>query len=146
MPKLFYKNILLNILWPIHIKSQVDSEMLALTQATLDFKTKRSHFIRRIWCNADEVSLFIFDPEKFGRNMMDNLDEAGLTDLAPVPNIFAELKFCSCQRNCKSVRCKCKKNNLTCTQIYSRTNCEKDIENLDNKELDFDLQDDNFGV
>ena len=88
----------MNILWPIYIKSQVDSEMLALIQATLDFKTKRSHFIRRICCNADEVSLFISDPEKFGQNMMANLDEAGLTDLAPVPNIFAELKFCSCQR------------------------------------------------
>ena len=69
---------------------------------------------------------FISDLEKFGRKMKDNLYEVGITDLTPVHDIFPALSFCSCQRNCKSILCKCeKKNNLTCTEICSPTNHEK---------------------
>ena len=52
---------------------------------------------------------FISDLEKFGRKMKDNLYEVGITDLTPVHDIFPALSFCSCQRNCKSILCKCEK-------------------------------------
>ena len=52
------------------------------------------------------------------------------------------LNFCSCQTICNSICCKCKKNDLTCTDMCFSKNCEKRVENLNNKELDLYLKDD----
>ena len=62
---------------------------------------------------------FISDLEKFGRKMKDNLYEVGITDLTPVHDIFPALSFCSCQRNCKSILCKCEKKTILRVQKYA---------------------------
>ena len=105
--------------------------MLLPLQAALDFKIKQSHFGSEVWRNGDKAVQFITDPEKFGWKMKDNLYETVLTDLAPVLDIDAELSFCSGQINCRSMRCKCKKNYLTHIEICSCMNCENGTENLD---------------
>ena len=61
---------------------------------------------------------FISDLEKFERKMKDNLYEVGITDLTPVPDIFPALSFCSSQRNCKSMLCKCEKKTILRVQKY----------------------------
>lgn len=78
--------------------------------------------------------------------MKDNIYQAVLTDLALVSDVLAELSFCSSQTNCKSVGCKCNKDNLTCTVTCSFSNCEKCDENFDITGIDFDFEDDDFRV
>ena len=87
---------------------------------------------------------FISDLEKFGRKMKDNLYEVGITDLTPVHDIFPALSFCSCQRNCKSILCKCEKKKQS--YVYRNMLPYESRKSLTKKELHFDLQDDHFGV
>ena len=60
------------------------------------------------------------------------------------PMAFIELSVCGCKSNCKTNRYKCKKNNLTCTDMCKCTNCynsgaqendDSDIE-IDDEESD----------
>ena len=105
--------------------------MLPPSQAALHFKIKQSHFGSEIWHNGDKAMQFITDPETFGWKMKGNVYEIVFTDLAPVLDIDAELSFCSGQINCRSMRCKFKKNDLTHIEICSFMNCENDTENLE---------------
>ena len=130
--------------WHLYMKSQVEPEMLPPTQGALDYKIKRSHFVSQIWRKADEAVPIIPNPEEFGWKLKDGVYEAVLTDLSPVPDVVAELSFCKCQTNCNSMRCKCKKNDLTCTEMCSCTNCENNDDNNDNEDLYFDSEDDDL--
>ena len=105
--------------------------MLPPLQAALDFKTKQSHFGNKVWGNGHKSVQFITDPENFGWKLKDNVYETVWADLGPVLDIDAELRFCSGQINCRSMRCKCENNDLTHIEIYSCMNCENVTENLD---------------
>ena len=105
--------------------------MLPLLEAALDFKIKISHFVSEVFRNGDKAVSSITDPKNFGWKMNDNLYETVLTDLVPLLNIDAGLRFCSDQTNCRSVCFKCKKNNLTRIESCSCLNCENGTEHLD---------------
>ena len=47
----------------------------------------------KVWLNGDKAVPFITDPENFGWKVKDNVYETVLTDLAPVLDINAELRF-----------------------------------------------------
>ena len=105
--------------------------MLPPLQAALDFKIKRSHFVSEVFCNGSKAVSSITDPKNFGWKMKDNVYETVLTDLAPLLNIDAELRFCSGQTNCRSICFKRKKNNLTRIESCSCMNCENGTKHLD---------------
>ena len=125
------------------MKSQVESQMLPPTQGAINYKIKSSHFVSQIWRKADEAVPIIPNPEEFGWKMKD-IYEAVITDLSPVPDVVIELSFCKCETNCNSMRCKCKKNDLTCTEMCSCTNCKNNDDNNDNDDLYFDSEDDDL--
>lgn len=46
-------------------------------------------------------------------------------DLLPAPNSVLELANCKCKKNkCQTKSCTCFKNNLSCTEFCSCTDCE----------------------
>ena len=47
----------------------------------------------KVWLNGDKAVPFITDPENFGWKVKDNVYETVLTDLAPLLDINAELRF-----------------------------------------------------
>ena len=98
--------------------------MLLPSQAAIDFKIKRSHFVSEVFHNGDEAVSFITDPEKFGWKMKDNLYKTVFTDLVPMLDIDTESTFCSGLTNWRSMRCKFKKNNFRRIENCSCVNCE----------------------
>ena len=124
--------------WHLYMQSQVEPEMLPPTQAALDFKITKSHFINKIWRNAHEAVPIIPDPEIFGWKLIYDVYEGVLTDREPIPNVIVELNFCKCQTECETMQCKCKRNNIRCTEMCSCTNCQNCDDGNDDSDLYFD--------
>ena len=57
----------------LYMQSQVEPEMLPSTQAALDFKITRSHFVNKIWRNANDAVPAIPDPGQFGWKLKDDI-------------------------------------------------------------------------
>ena len=56
-----------------------------------------------------------------------------LTDEPPAPEAVFEMSLCKCKTDCSTMRCKCKKNSLVCTEMCLCTGCknitvDKDLE------------------
>ena len=63
-------------------------------------------------------------PEDFGWEKIDGELVPVMTDCLPTPMALIELSVCGCKSNCKTNRCKCKKNHLTCTDMCKCINCD----------------------
>ena len=102
------------------MKSQVEAKLLTPTEASLAFKIKRSHYICKIWKNANNPIPDLPSPENSGWKKV-------MTDKPPVLEAVleavVELSICRCKTGCKSMRCKCRKNNLTCTEMCFCEEC-----------------------
>ena len=61
-----------------------------------------------------------------------------MTELSPAPESIVELSMCGCNTGCSSLRCKCKKNNLVCTEMCICMDCENDEETASAEESDED--------
>ena len=82
------------------MKPQLASEMLLPTHPAVDFKIKRSHFVRKICRDADKAEPFITDPVKFGWMVKHNVYELVLTHLVRMRDTDADIGFCNRQTNC----------------------------------------------
>ena len=51
-----------------------------------------------------------------------------LTDMPPVSEQVIEVSSCKCKTGCNMMRCKCKKNNMVCTEMYLCVECQNDDE------------------
>ena len=105
------------------MRSQVEAELLPPIEASLVFKIKRSHYICKIWENANNPIPDLPSPENSGWKKVDNVYEAVMTDQHPVAEAVVEHSICRCNTGCKSMRCKCRKNNLTCTEMCFCEEC-----------------------
>ena len=114
--------------WQLYSKQQVESEKLPPTPSALDFKIQRSDYISKIWTSADQPRPILPSPEDFCWKLQDEMYEAIMTD-QPVPNAMVELSFCRCKTGCKTNRCKCRKNEMSCTEMCYCEDCENDDDN-----------------
>ena len=55
-----------------------------------------------------------------------------MTDLLPAPESVIELSMCKCTQGCMTQRCKCKKNDMVCTEMCLCRECENVEEELVN--------------
>ncbi len=46
-----------------------------------------------------------------------------MTDLAPAPDNLLKIIRCTCQTDCSSLRCTCRKHNLLCFSVLVQRNC-----------------------
>ena len=119
--------------WYLYSKNQVESEQLPPTSAALEFKIKRSHYLTKVWKAANLASPILPEPGDFGWRLEDDAYHATMTDQPSAPDAIIELSFCRCKTNCTSMRCKCRKNDLLCTEM-----CYCDGEICENREDDTD--------
>lgn len=54
-----------------------------------------------------------------------------LTDMPPAPEQLIEVSSCTCKTGCNTMRCKCKKNNMVCTEMCLCVECQNDDEEED---------------
>ena len=55
-----------------------------------------------------------------------------MTDKPPAPEAIIEISFCKCVTGCNNMRCKCKKNQLICTELCFCKDCENDNDDISN--------------
>ena len=122
--------------WKLYTKFQ-NCDKLPPTSSALKYKILRSHLICSIWKSADKKHPVELDVLSYGweRNE-DGLLVATMTDKPPAPEAIIEIRFCKCGTGCNNMRCKCKKNQLICTELCFCKDCENDNDNnhLENEE------------
>ena len=47
-----------------------------------------------------------------------------MTDQLPESDAVIKTSLCKCQKGCNTMRCKCRRNELGCTEMCLCTNCE----------------------
>ena len=84
-------------------------------------------------------------PEDFGCEKIDGELVPIMTNCLPAPMALIELSVCSCILNCKTNRCKCRKNNLTCTDMCKCTKYDNShtLEN-DYSDIEIDGEENNW--
>ena len=105
-----------------------NSKIVTSYHQHLQYKILRSHLICSIWKSADKKHPVELDVLSYGweRNE-DGLLVATMTDKPPAPEAIIEISFCKCVTGCNNMRCKCKKNQLICSEL-----CENDNDDICN--------------
>lgn len=104
-------------------------EKLPPTHDALQFHIKRSHYQALIWMQADMCNPNVPSPTTLGWRIEEDTLVPTLTVLPPVPKSCMELISCGCKTTCMSLRCKCRKTNLSCT---SACHCDGLCNNTEN--------------
>lgn len=112
--------------WFLFLKEAVPEQMPPIKSAFMQH-ILRAHYIAMIWKCATIPNPPTIDPCDYGW-MFDN--ESG--QYKPVmcatplyPPKLQELTKCNCRTGCTTMRCSCKKNNLSCTEMCKcHTQCE----------------------
>lgn len=71
------------------------------------------------------------NPEQHGWERDDGVLMPVLTDMPPAPEQLIEVSSCICKTGCNTMRCKCKKNNMVCTEMCLCVECQNDDEEED---------------
>ena len=66
------------------------------------------------------------NPSMYGWEAVDNSLLPITTDSLPASKAVIEMTVCSCKTKCLTNRCKCRKNNLKCTDMCLCIDCEND--------------------
>lgn len=140
---------LADLRWHMFSKQQSEAQKLPPTRAALTQKILRAHYTTFQWKSSHISSPVLPNPEEFGWKWLDDstLFEPVMTTLLPAPESVIDLSMCRCQTNCKTLRCKCRKNNLNCTEMCLCTDCDniemdEDLEHVDSDSDNYDIDDD----
>ena len=130
--------------WIMFSKCQHEAEKLPPTFSTLKYKIFRTHFVTMV-LRRSHVSIQNLPPAiNYGwEDDNDSTLVPIMTNNLPAPLALIELSVCSCQSNCTTKRCKCKKNKFLCTDMCKCRDCHNDDANTgDDDDEDVDLSDD----
>ena len=104
--------------WRMFTKQQADSHKLPPTSEAFRQKILRSHYTAMVWKQSHIASQTLPQPTDYGWRLDDdNQYEPVTTTLLPAPKSIIHLAVCSCKTKCVTMRCKCKKNNLKCSEM-----------------------------
>ena len=109
--------------WSMHTKQQ-DCDNLPPTKAALKFKVSWSHLVCLIWKSSRLQFPKYCDPTTLGWEKSGDVLIPILTNEPPAPEVVTEISLCKCKTGCSTMRCTCKKNSLTCTEMCLCTGCE----------------------
>ena len=110
-------NIIPELRWYQFSKFQTETDKLTPTASALKYKILRSHYVALVLKRSHLPLQNLPPPEDFGWEKIDGKLVPIMTDCLSTPMALIELSVCCCKLNCKTNRCKCKKNNLTSTDI-----------------------------
>ena len=132
--------------WYLFSKYQYDAEKLPPTLSAFKYKVFRSHFVTLVLRRSINPLQNLPSPLNYGWEIIEDSLVPTMTDELPAPLALIELSVCGCKTMCNSNRCKCFKNNLTCTDMCKCTNCENDdadcCDDKDDENLSTDSDDD----
>ena len=132
-------NTILEIRWYQFSKFQTETDKLPTTASALKYKIFHSHCLA-LMSKRPHLSLQnLPPPEDFGWEKIDGELVPIMTDCLPAPMTLIEMSVYGCKSNCKTNRCKCKKNNFTCTDMCKCTNCDNSgTQENDNSDIEVD--------
>ena len=126
--------------WYLFSKQQLEGQSLPPTRAALSQKVLRAHYTALQWKSSHLASPYLPDPTEFGWYWESNAKtyEPTMTTLPPAPESVIDLSMCHCKTKCTTLRCKCKKNALVCSEMCLCIDCmntneieDKNIEGCD---------------
>ena len=133
--------------WFMFSKKQMDSLSLPPTKETLRQKVLRAHYTTLVWKSSHLPSPTLPDPVLYGWKLKSTGDmyEAVTTTLLPAPESIIHLSVCGCTTKCITLRCKCRKNNLKCSDMCKCNEClNTEQEDLMSLTESFLVDDDSF--
>lgn len=104
--------------WWMFRRKQAESHKLPPTRAAFHESLKRAQYQCIIWKAASEPNPDIPVPENYGWKRDGDKYIPVMTTLPPAPDTLLQLVKCGCSKTaCETSRCKCKANNLFCTDL-----------------------------
>ena len=94
-----------------------ETDNLPPTSDTLRFHIQRAHYQTKIWNQASIPEMTIENPCLYGWYEVDETLKPTLSSLPPIPDSCDELLSCQCNTGCRTLRCRCRKSKLLCTQL-----------------------------
>ena len=130
--------------WRMFSKYQCESEKLPPTKSTLEQKILRAHYTALTWKSSHISSPILPNPEEYGWKWNDSNKtyDPVMTNNPPAPETIIELSMCQCKTGCSNQRCRCKKNDLLCTEMCLCVNCINDGSDNDSVHSDAEIDDD----
>ena len=113
------------IRWHLHSKLKCEFNKLPPTQAALQYKIFRSHYVTLVLRRAYLAITNLPFPLGHGWETKDDVYELIMKDELPVPTELMELSVCGCKTS-RTMRCKCIKNHLMCTDLCKCVSCKND--------------------
>ena len=119
--------ILSDLRWKMFSKQQADSERLLPTSETFWQKVLWSHYTVMVWKQSRIPSEALPNPEEYGWKLDANKEyKAVMITLSPVPKLITHLIVCHCKTKFVTMRCKCHKNGLKCSEMCPCLEYEND--------------------
>jgi len=114
-----------DIRYELFSKKGSSSERLPPTSDALKEHTKRANYQSYIWKSATKQNLNLPSPVEAGWTTDENssIVPKKMTQ-QPAPEAVIDFTRCSCKTDCSTGRCKCRKENLPCTDACA---CEEEI-------------------
>lgn len=100
-------------------------EAMPPTSDAFRYHVMRAHYQTMVWRNAHCAVPELPAPVDMGWERTDTGLKPKLMSLSPIPESCMEVISCSCKKQCKTRRCKCRKYNLRCTAMCA---CEQETD------------------
>ena len=101
-------------------------EKLPPTSNAYKYHLMRVHHQSMIWRQANIPIQVLSKPEDMGWKIIEDRLEPVFMSLDPIPQSCIDIISCHCKTGCGTLRCKCRKSKLVCTNLC---HCNKDGEN-----------------
>ena len=119
--------------WWLFKKKQAQSEGLPPTKAALLQAIMRAHYQAIIWYNDIIPNPELPPPENYGWDLVDGKFKTVMTSLPPAPEAVIHLVKWDCSKSrCANNMCKCRKNNLNCTELCGCVIETDECDNIEN--------------
>ena len=92
-------------------------EKMPPTSDTLHYHIMRAHYQTLIWKQANVARPILPEPFNMGWKVVGNELKPILMSKDPIPQACIEIISCQCLTGCRTLRCRCKKSNLSCTEM-----------------------------
>ena len=122
--------------WHLFSIHQSESNRLSPTHKVFRQMLMRAHFTALQWKSSHLPSPKLPDPNEYGWKWDETKEifESVMPTNLPAPDSITELISCGCTTGCQTDRCRCRKNELLCTEMRRCKDCE-------NTDIEFDKPD-----
>jgi len=103
--------------WMLFAQKSKEGQQLPPTLGTLVPHTSRAYFMVLVWRSSTEPCPLVPPATDYFWELVDGSLKPVFCTEAPAPEALLELRKCNCKTGCQRNSCRCKKNNLKCTDM-----------------------------